>query len=125
MKTITLNKEQFDKATDFNNQILQEVENGKYDDDLYTLGKDLDRSHNNIVKVQEVETRAYVLEISDSEVSETSISDEEFQTLAEQQGRVYTLQGFQEAFNLEEINSAIDVIRFISVPFFNLFCGKL
>ena len=64
----------------------------------------------------EVETRVYVLEISDSEISETSLSDDEFQTLAEEQGRVYTLQGFQEAFNLEEINSAIDVIRFISVP---------
>ena len=29
--------------------------------------------------------------------------------------RVYTLGGFQEAFNFEEIHSAIDVIRFINV----------
>ena len=65
----------------------------------------------------EVETRVYVVDtLSTRDTNWDIISDEEFMNLAEQDGRVYTLQGFQEAFNLEEINSAIDVIRFISVP---------
>lgn len=66
----------------------------------------------------EVETRAYVLDTADfREKSEhwSDIKDHEFQLLAEEQGRVYTLQGFQDAFNSEEINSAIDIIRFINV----------
>ena len=67
--------------------------------------------------LKKVEMRVYVLE-SDLENSEKLLTDEEFMYLAEEQGRVYTLQGFQEAFNLEEINSTIDVIRFISVPIF-------
>ena len=66
---------------------------------------------------QEVEIRVYVLE-SDFENSENRLADEEFISLVESIGRVYTLQGFQDAFNSEEINSSIDVIRFISVPLF-------
>lgn len=65
----------------------------------------------------EVETRVYVLE-SDFENSENKLTDEEFATLAEKIGRVYTLQGFQYAFNMEEINSSIDVIRFINQPLY-------
>ena len=61
---------------------------------------------------QEVETRIYVVE----DIDASNLNDEEFMDLAEEEGRVYTLQGFQEAFNLEEINSAIDVIRIINVP---------
>lgn len=64
----------------------------------------------------EVETRVYIIESSLSNMHQDNFPDDEFQSLAEEQGRVYTLQGFQEAFNLEEINSAIDIIRFISVP---------
>ena len=66
----------------------------------------------------EVETRVYVIEEDKSDFDVKQFDDETFMTLVEKQGRVYTLQGFQEAFNLEEINSAIDVIRFISVPIF-------
>lgn len=67
-----------------------------------------------------VETRVYVLEVNSDELyfNFDTISDEEFQNLAEENGRVYTLKGFQDAFNSEEINSSIDVIRFISVPLF-------
>lgn len=67
---------------------------------------------------QQSETRAYVLDtedIDDPTKNYSELTDDEFQTLAEEQGRVYTLGGFQEAFNFEEINSAIDVIRFINV----------
>lgn len=63
----------------------------------------------------EVETRIYVLEPDGEFNSADELSNDEFQTLAEEQGRVYTLEGFQEAFNLAEINSSIDFIRFINV----------
>lgn len=75
---------------------------------------------------QEVKTRVYVVNNIDSiglmsdiltdNKHYSDLTDEEFMMLAKEDGRVYTLQGFQEAFNLEEVNSAIDVIRFISVP---------
>ena len=64
----------------------------------------------------EVETRVYVIEINNSDISELTLTNDEFMTLAEEDGRVYSLKGFQEAFNLEEVNTAIDVIRFINVP---------
>lgn len=62
----------------------------------------------------EVEIRVYVID-TQQHLNDLAYTDEEFMKQAEDEGRVYTLQGFQEAFNLEEINSAIDVIRFISV----------
>ena len=61
------------------------------------------------------ETRVYVVDMNDNNFDGDNTTDEEFMTLAEENGRVYTLDGFQEAFNFEEINSSIDVIRFISV----------
>lgn len=67
---------------------------------------------------QQSETRVYVLDTADfgdQTKHYSELTDDEFQTLVEEQGRVYTLGGFQEAFNFEEINSAIDVIRFINV----------
>ena len=62
------------------------------------------------------ETRVYVVDMNDNNFDGDNTTDEEFMTLAEENGRVYTLDGFQEAFNFEEINSSIDVIRFITVP---------
>ena len=64
------------------------------------------------------ETRVYVVDMNDNNFDGDNTTDEEFMTLAEENGRVYTLDGFQEAFNFEEINSSIDVIRFIAVPLF-------
>lgn len=64
----------------------------------------------------EVETRVYVID-TQNHLNDLAYTDEEFMQQAEDEGRVYTLKGFQEAFNNEEINSAIDVIRFISVPY--------
>jgi len=68
-----------------------------------------------------VETRVYVLDTADfgeQTKHHSDLTNDEFQTLAEEQGRVYTLGGFQEAFNSEEINSTIDIIRVISVRLF-------
>jgi hypothetical protein len=117
MKTITIGKKEFDKVIQINGIILQALEDNEYEDDLNALQKDLDRSHNRIVNLTEVETRVYVIDTQEH-INDLAYTDEEFMTQAEESedGRIYTLQGFQEAFNQEEINSAIDVIRFISVP---------
>jgi len=63
----------------------------------------------------EVETRVYVVDSEEDEY-EPTMNDEDFMTLAEQGGRVYTLPTFQEAFNFGDVNTFTDVIRFISVP---------
>jgi len=62
----------------------------------------------------EVETIAYVIDTNSSDCFANDLSDDEFKELAKEQGRVYNLQDFQEAFNSQEINSSIDVIRFIN-----------
>ena len=65
---------------------------------------------------QQSETRAYVLDTFNVNKQDwAKLSDEEFITLVEEDGNVYTLQGFQEAFNNADINSEIDVVRFINV----------
>jgi hypothetical protein len=60
---------------------------------------------------QEVEPRVYIIDTSYA----IPIADEDFMTLAEKLGRVYTLPGFQKAFNKEEINTSTDIIRIINV----------
>ena len=60
------------------------------------------------------ETRFYVVEVDD-ERYEPTMDDEQFMELAEENGRVYSPNGFQEAFNFEEVSTAIDVIRIINV----------
>lgn len=67
----------------------------------------------------QVETRVYVLDVNKVDF-ENDISDEDFMTLAEEEGRVYTLQGFQQSFNSEEVNSHNDIIRFINQPYSNI-----
>ena len=67
--------------------------------------------------IKEVEIRVYVADAEEEEY-EPTMNDEEFMTLAEQGGRVYTLPTFQEAFNYGDVNTFTDVIRFISVPLF-------
>ena len=70
---------------------------------------------------QNSETRVYVVDTEDDRMDDVyweELTDEEFMFEAEEQGRIYTLEGFTEAFNLEEINSSLDVIRIIQVPVF-------
>lgn len=65
------------------------------------------------------ETRAYVINVEHERVQDMDVmdfTDDEFITEAETQGRVYTLAGFQKAFNDNEINSFTDVILFREVP---------
>ena len=62
------------------------------------------------------ETRVYVIDTFNvRERNWNDLTDEEFINLAEEDGNIYTLQGFQEAFNSQDINTEIDVIRFINV----------
>ena len=66
------------------------------------------------------ETRVYVVNQEDSEKEVLNLTDEEFMEIAEQWGRVYSLQGFQETFNSQkdEVSHSEDFIRFINVPNF-------
>ncbi len=65
---------------------------------------------------QQSETRVYVIDTFNvKERNWNDLTNEEFMNLAEEDGNVYTLQGFQEAFNSQDINTEIDVIRFINV----------
>ena len=69
---------------------------------------------------QQSETRVYVIDTFNvRERNWNDLTDEEFINLAEEDGNIYTLQGFQEAFNSQDINTEIDVIRFINVIKFN------
>lgn len=67
----------------------------------------------------EVEIRVYVVDTNDNNYNGDETSDEDFMTMAENDGRVYTLDGFQYTFNFCEVNTDIDVIRFINVPKFD------
>jgi hypothetical protein len=68
---------------------------------------------------KEVEIRVYVIEAQQSlrfnEKIYTNLTDEEFMSIAEENGTVYSVQVFQQAFNDEDFNSG-QVIRFINVP---------
>lgn len=69
---------------------------------------------NSLPKVSE--TRVYVVDTFNiKKRSWKDLTDEEFISLVEEEGNIYTLGGFQEAFNAQDISTEIDVIRFINV----------
>lgn len=59
------------------------------------------------------EIRVYKINTFDYEfdTSPTQWSDEKFIREAEIQGGVYTLKGFEEAFNWQEVSTVMDFIR--------------
>lgn len=59
------------------------------------------------------ETRVYVINVDKIEEDYMSLTNEEFMTEAENQGTVYSLKGFENAFNWSDINSFTQVIRII------------
>ena len=66
------------------------------------------------------ETRIYLVDISDMEFEDdipTSWSDEKFMTEAEKQGGIYSVNGYQKAFNDDNINQTSSYVRFIDVPY--------
>jgi hypothetical protein len=46
-----------------------------------------------------MKTRVYAIDVPDND-----LTDDEFMDLAEQQGRVWTLEGFEKAFNNDEVS---------------------
>ena len=58
------------------------------------------------------ETRIYIIEV-DNKFSE-DYTNEEFMTLAEEQGTVYSLTGFQDAFNEDTAPSETSFMRIIT-----------
>lgn len=62
------------------------------------------------------EIRVYVLDIYlIEEENAINYTDEQFMEQAENNGTVFSLKGFEKAFNNEEVNTNIDYIRFIEV----------
>jgi hypothetical protein len=62
------------------------------------------------------ETRVYVVDIDQTEDEFNNVvTDDVFMDEAEKQGSVYTLNGFQEAFNNNEVSTENAFIRFIEV----------
>ncbi len=61
------------------------------------------------------ETRVYVLEVYPEHRDYSQLDNEDFMDIVEESGRIYTLEGFEKAFNAQEINSELDIIRFIEV----------
>lgn len=49
------------------------------------------------------------------EVDLKDASDLEFYELAKQDGRIYNLKDFEEAFSLNQVTPFVDIIRFINV----------
>lgn len=61
------------------------------------------------------EFRVYVVDLDMLENSDDFVTKEMFMEIAENTGRVYTLEGFQSAFNYEEVNTHTDIIKIIEV----------
>lgn len=57
-----------------------------------------------------MEKKVYVIDTTNLEKGFAEMSKEEFMDESEKQGRVYSLEGFQRAFNEEEVNVATDII---------------
>jgi hypothetical protein len=63
-----------------------------------------------------METKVYLIDTYnyDFDTNPTDWSDEQFMNEAESQGTVYSLKGFEDAFNNEQISEINMFIRFIT-----------
>ena len=63
------------------------------------------------------EIRVYALNCQDISIDKgfEEMTLEEWINESERQGRVYSLEGFQRAFNEEELNTSVDLIRIITI----------
>lgn len=108
--------------TDFIQKAIQNTLNHPANN-LSLTSKDLLETCINQLKTNS-ETRVYVYDIEQTNenfdlIPIDEITDEDFMTEAEKQGRVYSLKGFEKALNeTGEINFSTDIIRFIQVPVF-------
>ena len=61
-----------------------------------------------------IETKVYVVDTTQEIKDDNYFADiNSFMNVSEKQGNVYSLQGFQNAFNNEIINSNTDLIKLI------------
>jgi hypothetical protein len=62
-----------------------------------------------------MKTRVYAIDLYelDTEIPVWDLDDDNFMDLAEQQGKVWTLQGFEKAFNNEQISDTW-IIRIVT-----------
>lgn len=62
-----------------------------------------------------MKTRVYAIDLYEleSEIPVWDLDDEHFMDMAEQQGKVWTLQGFEKAFNNEQISDTW-IIRIVT-----------
>lgn len=68
---------------------------------------------------QQSETRVYVVDTHTLfSKPHCELTEDKFMNLAEERGTVYTLDKFQEDFNIGKIDIIHSVIRFITVPLF-------
>jgi len=96
------------------------------EDEAYQFADDNDMEPVNTFNVRDKEPkkewRVYVVSIDEFDM-ETEVAypgadgfdEEKFIMYSEEEGRVYTLQGFQEAFNAENISDTCDFILFKEV----------
>jgi len=63
------------------------------------------------------ELRFYVLDTQDISIDKgfEELTEDEWVLECERQGRIYTINGFQNAFNEEAINTIDDVLKILSV----------
>ena len=65
------------------------------------------------------ETRVYLIDLHKAEkgIKHWNFTDEQFMDIAEEQGYVYSLEGFSKAYNTSQLDSIFihSVIRFITI----------
>ncbi len=61
-------------------------------------------------------TKAYVVNAYSLGFSE-NVTDEEFIKIAENKGKIYSLDEFQIAFNTQEVDTKFDTVRFITTDY--------
>jgi hypothetical protein len=104
-----------ESALDNNNYLLTEA--------IQDSMKELEIVVNTVNKLLTVEVktelRVYVINRLPVyiDVFSPSLTDEQFMTVSEEQGSVYTLQGFTDAYNKDiKLSMIYELIRFINVP---------
>jgi hypothetical protein len=105
-----------ESALDNNNYLLTEA--------IQDSMKELEIVVNTVNKLLTVEVktelRVYVINLRLPvyiDVFSPSLTDEQFMTVSEEQGSVYTLQGFTDAYNKDiKLSMIYELIRFINVP---------
>lgn len=65
--------------------------------------------------MKKTKTKVYLIDVDKTGKNVMGFSDEQFMDEAEEQGTVYSLVGFQNAFNGQAVNTSTDCIRILTV----------